>query len=28
MNFGILFGSNEVLNFSRFMGNKVLLIVM
>jgi len=28
MDFGILFGSNKVLNFSRFMGNEVLLIAM
>jgi len=24
MDFGILFGSNKVLNFPRFMGNEVL----
>jgi len=28
MFFGILFGSNKVLNFPRFMGNEVLLIAM
>jgi len=28
MDFRILFGSNKVLNFPRFMGNEVLLIVM
>jgi len=28
MDFGILFGSNKVLNFPCFMGNEVLLIAM
>jgi len=28
MDFGILIGSNKVLNFTSFMGNEVLLIAM